>query len=119
MKTWWGSTNGIAVLFFIVVLAGCVPAVKPDDVVEYRVSGTTPIAGMITIAAKDGTEQYSDVELPWSYSFTTYSARDRFLYVSAQNGMDSGTITVEIVVNGTVVKSASSTGAYVIATASQ
>ena len=41
-----------------------------------------------------------------------------FVYLSAQNNGDYGYITVEIYVNGMLFKSSSSTGGYVIATAS-
>ncbi len=42
----------------------------------------------------------------------------QFVYLSAQNNDTSGTIKVFITIDGEAFKSASSTGAYVIATAS-
>ena len=70
----------------------------------------------LTIANEDeGTAQYTDVPTPWKYEFE--AQKDQFLYVSAQNNQDNGTVTVKIYINDDLYKKASSTGAYVIATA--
>lgn len=45
-------------------------------------------------------------------------ARDTFLYISAQNQCDSGDVTVRIYKRGEVYRETTSSGAYVIATAS-
>jgi hypothetical protein len=44
--------------------------------------------------------------------------KDGFMYVSAQNQRDRGTVKVKIYVDGSVVKESSSEGEYCIATAS-
>jgi hypothetical protein len=61
-------------------------------------------------------EQKETVVLPWDQSFAV--RRGQFVYVSAQNKDDGGSIRCEILVNGTVVEQAESTGAYTIATCS-
>lgn len=66
--------------------------------------------------AEGGTSQYSDVAVPWSTSFS--SNKGNFVYISAQNQGQSGTVTVSIISNGTTFKTSTSSGAYVIATAS-
>jgi hypothetical protein len=51
----------------------------------------------------------------WNYEFA--GDEGQFLYISAQNNNSSGTVKVRIDVDGKTFKSGSSTGAYVIATA--
>lgn len=71
----------------------------------------------ITYENKDGgTEQKSSVSSSWSYSFTGESGQ--FVYISAQNNNQSGSVTVKIIRDGSAFKEATSSGAYVIATAS-
>ncbi|MCP4542702.1 MAG: hypothetical protein GY832_36735 [Chloroflexi bacterium] len=53
------------------------------------------------------------MSVPWEYTFT--ASRGDFLYISAQNENDRGTIACEIVVNNVKVETAESSGAYVIA----
>lgn len=84
--------------------------------VEYRVTGSA-YSVFITYANKtEGTSQeYANV--PWTYSWSGAKS-GQFLYVSAQNQWDTGSVTVEIYKNGNLFKTSTSTGAYVIATAS-
>lgn len=63
-----------------------------------------------------GTEQIDDASYNWSYSFT--GEVGQFVYISAQNNNNSGIVTVNISVDGEIYKTSTSTGAYVIATAS-
>jgi hypothetical protein len=84
--------------------------------VTYKAFGVS--SADITIStASGGTAQYSAVSLPWTYEMP-YVATGTFLYVSAQSNETSGSITVEIWKYDTLYKTATSTGAYVIATAS-
>ncbi len=86
------------------------------DTVTYNLSGTAPTVN-ITINNKDGgTEQFSNISLPWSYSFEAYS--DFFMYLSAQNQGSAGSVTATINVNGGQYKTSTSSGAYVIASVS-
>ena len=86
--------------------------------VKYKVTCTaTPNLVDITIENEDGgTSQFADVATPWAYEFE--STKDAFVYVSAQNQQNNGSVTVTIYINGDVFKTSTSTGAYVIATAS-
>ena len=80
--------------------------------VEYKVSGSANSASITYSNAQGGTEQQK-INLPWSKSFTVTSGS--FLYISAQNEGDSGSVTCQILVNGSVYKTSTSSGAYVIA----
>ena len=109
-------------LIFLVIAVGLFGCYDPFndtiDQIEYAVTGTCGFSNLITIENKSGgTSQFSDVTLPWSYKWEMYYSSDDFLYVSAQNGTDSGSITVKIFINGSVAEESTSSGAYVIATA--
>jgi hypothetical protein len=84
--------------------------------VEYRISGTATTVDVTLANSSGGTEQYSDVVIPHSYTYKTFS--DDFKYISAQNNGEAGSVTVAIYIKGTVLKTSTSSGAYVIATAS-
>lgn len=92
-----------------------VPPSGDSGVAEYRVSGTAKYASLTYTNESGGTEQKRGVELPWS--LTMHPKRGTHLYISAQNGGLDATVTVEIVVNGTVAKTSTSEGAHSIATA--
>jgi len=88
--------------------------------VEYKVSCTTGLVDL-TIENKDGgVSQFDDMATPWSYSFEVDNPEYGyfFVYVSAQNQQSSGTVTAQIYVDNSLYKTSTSTGAYVIATAS-
>lgn len=87
----------------------------PDEV-TYTITGTAATVDITLNNATGGTEQYSDVPVPWEKHYDDIT--DWFLYVSAQNQGSSGTVTVKVYHNGNLVDSATSSGAYVIATAS-
>ncbi|MGI5287990.1 hypothetical protein ACQEVF_32260 [Nonomuraea polychroma] len=80
--------------------------------VVYKLGGTG--FGDVTLQSATGTEQYTDVELPNETSYKIL--RGSFAYVSVQNTAAEGSVTCEIVVDGTVISRNSSDGAYVIAT---
>lgn len=82
--------------------------------VEYRTSGSARSVD-VTFRGPGGTEQhYAYVGTSWSMTVS----RSKFLYFSAQNRSDYGSVTAEIWVNGVKVKTAISTAAYGIATVS-
>ena len=83
--------------------------------VTYAVSGTTNKASLTYSNSQDGTVQQT-VSLPWSIQYTM-KAGD-FLYISAQNQNESGSVTTDIRINGYAYKNTTSAGAYVIATSS-
>lgn len=85
--------------------------------VTYRVKGTARSAMLTYRNAQGGTEQ-RDVVLPvdsaWEASFEV--GEGAFLYVSAQNRGEAGSLTCEILVNGRSLTTSTSDGAYVVST---
>jgi hypothetical protein len=70
----------------------------------------------ITYSNSGGDTEQRTITSRWTYDFK--GEKDQFLYVSAQNNNSSGTVDVVINVDGTRFKNASSSGSFVIATAS-
>ena len=91
------------------------PSITYYDV-KYEVTGTTTTVDITMENEDGGVSQYSDVSVPWSYEFRRIE--DSFVYISAQNQQASGSVIVKIYTDGSVFKSSTSSGAYVIATAS-
>jgi hypothetical protein len=91
------------------------PAAAKVKTVVYEVTGTGT-AGNITYTT-DGmtsTEQVSDVPLPWSKTIELPVGEAlQIVQVLAQNGGD-GEITATITVDGKVVKTGKSSGAYAV-----
>jgi hypothetical protein len=84
--------------------------------VTYRVTGTAHEASVTYRNPKGGTQQTAG-RLPWEVTFD--SRAGTFLYVSAQNQGASGSVSCDILVDGEVKTTATSTGAYVIAECSE
>lgn len=84
-----------------------------DRSVEYVVSCSS--CDLTYSNSSEDTEQNS-MSGSWNYRFT--AVKDQFLYISAQNNNSSGNVDVKILVGSNTFKHASSSGAYVIATAS-
>lgn len=80
--------------------------------VTYRVDGSDR-ASLTYTNATGGTEQH-EVKLPWQVSFDSQAGEH--LYLSAQDRGQNYGITTSISVNGRVVKDATSTEKYGIAT---
>jgi len=93
-----------------------IPATKYSPGVEYRVTGTCSRVDVTYQNSDGGTSQVTNKSLPWSYTFT--GGTGDFVYVSAQNQEKNGSVTCTIYRNGNVFKTSTSSGAYVIATAS-
>lgn len=96
---------------------------KPEEakfaVISYEVSGLLTSRASVTYQVAGKTQQKT-VTLPASlpdFGIAT-ATPGSFLYVSAQNQSTTGSVTVKILVNGTAVQSATSSGAFGIATAS-
>lgn len=84
--------------------------------VKYEIRGTARSVDITLNNPTGGTEQYSNAGLPSNFTYNDF--KDNFLYISAQNQGEYGTVTVNILVNGILYKTSTSSGAYVIATAS-
>lgn len=83
--------------------------------VRYQVDGMTNKASL-TYANEDGGTEQREVSVPWSKEFNCRPGE--FLYLSAQNRADYGSIVATIFVDGHIEKQSVSSGGYVIATAS-
>ena len=106
----------LIILSSFLILVGCEDSKEGWDVM-YRVTGSGSSFD-VTMSNEDGvTSQLDNVNSNWSYSFHTEDER-HFLYVSAQNQSNSGSVTTEIYIDGTLEKSSTSNGAYVIASCS-
>jgi hypothetical protein len=84
--------------------------------IKYEVTGSASTVDITYENADGGTSQANGVSISWSYSFTGHT--DDFVYVSAQNNGESGTVTVTIYKDGSVFKTSTSSGAFCIASAS-
>jgi hypothetical protein len=84
--------------------------------VTYSVTGLSTSSASITYENSTGGTSQETITLPWSKSLTF--KRDAFLYISAQNKSNIGTVTVSIKANNITIKTSTSNGAYAIATAS-
>lgn len=85
--------------------------------VTYKVTGTATSASLTSENSGGGTEQISDAYIPWETTYYTMQTGD-FVYISAQNNGEYGSVTSEIYVDGALFKTSTSSGAYVIATTS-
>jgi hypothetical protein len=83
--------------------------------VTYKVTGTASRVSLTYENAQGGTEQTS-ARIPWDKSFTT--GRGNFLYISAQNKGEIGSVTCQIWVDGVKWRESTSYGAYAITTCS-
>jgi len=119
----------------IILITGCdlydeedYPEWNGNRYIKYEVTGSA-VTVDITIENEDeGTSQFSDVSVPWTYIFPEKKYVDEgdyiFVYVSAQNQGETGTVTASIYYKKKKsgdykqFKSSTSSGAYVIATAS-
>jgi hypothetical protein len=96
-----------------VAITGCTKESMQSDY-KYEVSGTAGDYSITCEGAPSGTVQYSNVGSGWAYTWKHTGTR--WLYMSAQNNTDNGTVTVKIIRDGKVVAQQTSSGAYVIAT---
>ncbi len=110
----------------ILALSGCrettpdlVPVIGPIPVqpqyndIKYCLGGSSGSYDITYFAQGEVTRQDAGVNNNWSYSFKAGPGDS--LYLSAQNHLDHGTVSVYIYRDNKLWKSATSTGAYVIA----
>lgn len=102
---------------FAIATVGCGGGDDDERSVVYEISGVGTNRASITYSDAAGGTRQSTVQLPHGIHISGVSAGD-FLYISAQNDNASGTVTVEILVDGRSFRRSQSSGAYVIATAS-
>jgi hypothetical protein len=105
-----------------VMLRGTCQAPTPSPTptsptVQYEVTGATTTVDVTYENENQDVAQVAGAPVPWTYSFV--GATGDFLYVSAQkDGSETGDVTCSIFLNGVLLESNTSTGAYVICTAS-
>lgn len=104
----------VAVLGCLSLLLACSNSNEPTSV-QYKITGTASEVAVTLSNPTGGVEQYN-VGVPHTFSYSSFPGW--YLYISAQNQDDHGSVTVEIYVNGKLYKTSTSSGAYVIATAS-
>lgn len=109
---------GVCAIASLLVLASvaCDNPLDSSIRVKYEVTGTANTVDVTYENEDGGTSQESDVSVPWSYTFD--GEPGDFVYISAQNQGESGSVTVTIYTDGDEFKSSTSEGSYVIATAS-
>lgn len=100
------------------------PTTACKQAIKYHVEGSARTVS-ITMQSRSGNmEQVSSVALPMKSSAGTEGlslgevACGEFLYISAQNNGETGTVTCRITSNGVTIEEASSSGAFVIASCS-
>lgn len=84
--------------------------------VTYRALGDGTFDGDLTYTNAEGGTEQQDAGLRWEKTYTMRPGA--FVYLSVQNKNDRGAVTCEIQVNGKVVKTSRSEGAYKIASCS-
>lgn len=101
------------VVALLLAVAGCdLPDPNQEHAVRYRVTGSAQSVN-ITIETPSGTEQ-RPVSIPWTSPTYTFRGMDH-AYIAAQNNGETGTVVVKLIVGGSTLKQASSSGAYSIA----
>lgn len=83
----------------------------------YKIEGGTNLASITYQNSQGGTSQINDSPVPIDIVLNDMNKGD-FVYVSAQNKRNTGSIIVRILVDSVEWKKSASSGAYVIATAS-
>jgi len=105
------ATFRIAVILFLVVCMCISAACQRNDNVTYEVTGDAESVDITLTNSTGDTEQYNDVPLPFRMDFGGHSDSDVYLY--AYNRGESGSINLNVYVNGQLFKSAYSSGPYV------
>jgi hypothetical protein len=85
-------------------------ACHQNDVVMYEVVGTATAVDIQVTDPSGGTDKYEDQGLPWRFSYEGFENNQAYIY--AHNNTEDGGITVNIYVNGQLVRTATSTGPY-------
>ena len=98
------------------LLTACTNPFDSSITVKYEVTGSAELVNVTYQNNNGGISQITDVVLPWSMTFS--GNPEDYVYLSAQNQGETGSITVTIFKNDDVFKSATSTGSYVVASVS-
>ena len=94
-----------------------IPTPRPTTFeIMYQVRGEGTDRASLTIENETGGTEQTDVFLPWMKRFTAEAGQ--FVYISAQNDSDGGSISCLITADDEVIESAESDGAFAIASCS-
>lgn len=114
------SILSMAAILLFSFFVGCSESPTEPEIknyeVKYEISGTATTVDITYTNSTGGTSQLSDVSVPWTLTFRRDEGE--FVYVSAQNQNDTGSVTATIYRDGSTLQTSTSSGAYVIATAS-
>jgi len=99
----------ILIVFSLFIVAGCGPAITRE--IKYEVTGTVSHADITYENFTGATDKLSNVDIPWSKLFTVTIEYDSSFraYLMARNSTN-GSITVNIYVNGILVKTSTDSG---------
>lgn len=108
----------LAVALSVIVFASCSVTRQPTPIrwVTYEVTGKETIGAALTYTNENGSTEQRTAGVPWTKRFPVKTGQ--FLYLSAQNASEGGTITVQINIDGIPAKTATSFGEAAIASAS-
>lgn len=96
----------VTVIVAAVGMCGVAAAVDPPPKVTYQLSGSAPVADLVTYQTDTGQAIQAHVPLPWQMQFTSFGP-EVFL-ISAQS---PGPVTCTILLNGEMVRQATANGA--------
>lgn len=111
--------NLLLTITLCLLLFSCKNPFEPENenrTIKYTITGTCAKADA-TYEFTGGTQQESNIK-PGQWAKSYNAKKGDFVYISAQNYTATGDITVSIYVDDRLFKTATSSGAYVIATAS-
>lgn len=94
---------------------GSIQPRSTEHFVIYRITGTATSTDL-TYELPLGSQQEQRRPVPWEKSFT--ASTGEFLYISAQNRGEYGTVRCQIMVDGRTIQDAESKGGYTIASCS-
>jgi hypothetical protein len=85
-------------------------ACERNDYVIYEATGDADSVDITVVNHLGGTEQFNDVPLPWRLEFGGFEFDQPYMYV--YNNGDSGSIRINIYINGKLAKTAGCSGPY-------
>ena len=106
----------IFVVIPLLMLLACSNPFDSSIDVRYEVTGSAETVNITYENDSGGISQVTNVPLPWSITFS--GDLEDYVYLSAQNQGETGSVTVTIFKNGDVFKRATSEGSFVIASVS-
>jgi hypothetical protein len=103
----------IVACLVLLVCLGMNAACRQPDVVMYEVIGSIPAADIQVTSPAGAMDKFEDAGLPWRFTYEGFENAQAYVY--AHNNTEEGSVTVNIYVNGQLVRTATSTGPYVTA----